>query len=338
VCAPLAIEDEDARIIPWPKEQDAGGSGTLRMQAACPFSAFATIRLGARELERAEWGLDPAERGQVLHWALDGVWGELKDRDALIHAKASGHLRAIVEAHVNQALAKYEKPEGEESRRESAQQSEDDQQDQWSLFYLQAERERVVKLVEEWLTFEELRTPFLVAEREQKLSANVGELKLKLRADRIDEVAGGQLLIDYKTGKVSAKAWEGERPDEPQLPLYAAYGDLRSLRGVLLAHIRTGDLKFDGCVEEPSRTLSPGMQRFAPYSVELRQQWERVLLALGEEFLQGEARVDPKNYPETCKLCPLPGLCRVAEMKLEEVEAEQNGLDDGPGRANASQS
>ena len=51
--------------------------------------------------------------------------------------------------------------------------------------------------------------PFVVAQQEQKLSANVGELKLKLRADRIDEIEGGRLLIDYKTGKVSTQAVGG---------------------------------------------------------------------------------------------------------------------------------
>ena len=114
--SPLTIEEEDSRIVSWPKERDAGGFGTLRMQAQCPFQAFAAMRLGARELDRADWGLDPAERGQLVHRALEGVWGELKDRDTLIQAKATGMLREVIEAHVNRALARYGR---HETKRES---------------------------------------------------------------------------------------------------------------------------------------------------------------------------------------------------------------------------
>src|SRR5690606_11198928 len=45
---------------------------------------------------------------------------------------------------------------------------------------------------------------------------------LQLRIDRVDQLNNGELLlIDYKTGSPKAKSWLGERPDEPQLPLYA---------------------------------------------------------------------------------------------------------------------
>ena len=118
--SPLAVEDEDAGIVPWPKEQDAGGYGTFKMQAECPFQAFATMRLNARELDRADWGLDPAERGQLVHRALEGVWGEIKDRDTLINAKAAGRLREIIEAHVHRALARYGRRETTRNGRRSA--------------------------------------------------------------------------------------------------------------------------------------------------------------------------------------------------------------------------
>jgi RecB family exonuclease len=302
------------------------------MQAQCPFQAFATMRLGARELDRADWGLDPAERGQLVHRALEGVWGELKDRDTLIQAKATGLLREIIEVQVNRALARYgrheTKQESDSGNKQEHENNSEREQEKWSRAYLQAEGERVVKLVEEWLAYEERRPPFLVAQQEQKISASVGELTLKLRADRIDEIEGGRLLIDYKTGKISANAWEGDRPDEPQLPLYAAYGNVQALRGVLLARVRSGDLKFEGCADDPSRMLFPDKSRLSPYSEELRRQWERVLLALGKEFLNGEAQVDPKQYRETCKFCALPGLCRVAEMKLEDVETLSSATDE----------
>ena len=42
-----------------------------------------------------------------------------------------------------------------------------------------------------------------------------------MRIDRIDRLAdGARVLIDYKSGLADAD-WRGERPDNPQLPLYA---------------------------------------------------------------------------------------------------------------------
>src|ERR1700747_974209 len=69
--------------------------------------------------------------------------------------------------------------------------------------------------------------PFPGRVRGKKLdNVSVGGLKLRLRADRIDLLENGQrLLLDYKSGEVSVKDWEGERPDEPQRPLYAIFGN-----------------------------------------------------------------------------------------------------------------
>ena len=77
----LLIEDEQAAVLPWPIEQDAGGAEILRRQAACPFQSFATRRLGARPMDAADWGLEPRERGSVVHKILESLWAELKTRD-----------------------------------------------------------------------------------------------------------------------------------------------------------------------------------------------------------------------------------------------------------------
>ncbi len=331
----LIREEEQASGIAWPIDRQAGGQEVLKMQAACPFQAFATVRLHARELNREDWGLDAKDRGKLLHKALEGLWGELKDLGSLLEAKSTGLLHGMVERHVDQAIRRYRQhatassseAEPEDSSESEPKESSESAPEDWSSAYLQAERERVVRLIEEWLDYEAQRTWFTVERNEEQLLANVGELKLSLRADRIDQVEGGRLLIDYKTGKVSAASWEGDRPDEPQLPLYAAFGNISPLRGALLAQVRTGNLKFEGSVEEAEVTVLPGKSRISPlpYSEDLRKQWEKILLRLGGQFLQGDAQVDPKQFPKTCEFCSLPGLCRVAELEPESAEEDSGG-------------
>jgi probable DNA repair protein len=297
--SPPLVEDEPASILPWPVEQDAGGAEILRRQAACPFQSFATRRLAAKPMDATDWGLEASERGSVAHTILEQLWTELKTRDALLDARKEARLHTLVEQHVTAALQEWR-----ESTREH----------RWSQAYLDAEEERIVALIEEWLDYEAGRSEFTVEAGEAKLSADVGELKLQVRIDRIDAVAGGRVIIDYKTGQPTRISWDGPRPDEPQLPLYAGFGQIENIKGVLLARVREDQTKFVGCVENASLIMpSEGQLTKPPYSAAMLQGWQNVLGELGQQFLNGEAQVDPKQYPKTCQYCDLPGLCRIAE-------------------------
>jgi ATP-dependent helicase/nuclease subunit B len=295
----LQTEEEEAAVLPWPVEQDAGGAEILRRQAACAFQSFATRRLGARPMDATDWGLEPRDRGSVVHVILATLWLELKTRDALVAARAENRLHALVEQHVANALEKY--------RIRTLSHS-------WSQAYLDAEQERIVALMEEWLEYEARRPGFTVEAGEEKLSAAVGNLKLQVRVDRIDVVAGGRVIIDYKTGMLGGVSWDGPRPDEPQLPLYAGFGQIDNLKGVLLARVREDMMRFIGRVEDEKAVMRGDSKLVRPaYSADMLQTWQNALLDLGQQFLRGEAQVNPKQYPKTCEFCDLSGLCRIAE-------------------------
>jgi ATP-dependent helicase/nuclease subunit B len=295
----LQNDEEPAAILPWPVEQDAGGAEILKRQAACAFQSFATRRLGARPMDATDWGLEPRDRGSVVHQILADLWHELKTRDALLAARAEDRLHALVEQHVKTALQKYRDRTLNHS---------------WSQAYLDAEQKRITALMEEWLEYEARRPRFTVEAGEEKLLAAVGNLKLQVRVDRIDAVSGGRVIIDYKTGMLSGVSWDGPRPDEPQLPLYAGFGQIDNLTGVLLARVREDMMRFFGSVED-GKAVMPGDSRLIkpPYSAGMLQSWQGALLDLGQQFLRGEAQVNPKQYPKTCEFCDLSGLCRIAE-------------------------
>ncbi len=311
---PLPVEEEQAAILPWPIEQNAGGAEILRRQAACPFQSFATRRLDARPMDATDWGLEARERGSVVHKILEDLWAELKTRDALLKARAEARLHALVEQHVAATLQRY--------RGRALKHS-------WTQAYLDAEQKRIVSLIEEWLDYEAKRADFTVEAGEEKLAATVGDLKLQVRVDRIDAVAGGRVIIDYKTGMLNGVSWDGPRPDEPQLPLYAGFGQIDHLKGVLLGRVREDKVKFIGRVED-ARTVMPGDSKLTrpPYSADMLRGWQDVLGDLGQQFLRGEAQVDPKQYPKTCKFCDLPGLCRIAESDRADAGDEADESDD----------
>lgn len=309
-------DEEPAAVVPWPVEKDAGGADVLRSQAACPFRAFASRRLAARAINETDWGLNYGERGSVVHMILETLWAGLKDRGSLLQARREGRLPDLLAQHVDAALERF-KSDGPNRN--------------WNQAYLEAERERIFSLLTDWLAYEEKRADFTVESREEKRLAEIGDLKLQVRVDRIDAIEGGRVIIDYKTGAVKKDLWDGPRPDDPQLLIYAGCGLVEDLKGVLLGRVAEDRLEFVGRVEDAD-LIMPGETALSkpPYSQEMLQGWQNVLRDLAQQFLNGEAQVDPRQYPDTCKFCDLPGLCRIAESERAgtEDEAESDGESD----------
>jgi probable DNA repair protein len=289
----------------------SGGQMPLKRQAECPFQAFVFHRLGVRELPVAGRGLSPADRGNLFHRVMQGIWSEdiggcthLAGHADLLHATFAGTLRPLVAGHTAAAIRWLGAECG----------------DPWQRAYLKAEEERTIDLVMDWLAIEATRQPFQVAQVEERNSIFVGELALTVRADRIDDVAGGKLLIDYKTGEVSTASWDGPRPEQPQLPLYAAFGHAERLVGAVFAQVRRPKLAFKGRVDDARTNLSDKLaakdaQLVDVYNAELVEQWRGTLVNLSESFVRGEAQVDPHVYPKSCQYCPLDGVCRVVELR-----------------------
>lgn len=284
-----------------------GGSTVLTSQSQCPFKAFATARLGAQAWEPAEAGLSASLRGQLLHAVMHAVWGGppngLRTLDELVGLTDR---RSFVEAHVCRVLSEKLPAAARE---------------QMPRRYLELEEQRLTRLISEWLEFELTRLPFTVAATEVDATPTVAGLTLKLRLDRVDRLNDGSLLvIDYKTGDVSPKAWELPRPDDVQLPLYAGFalagGDLG---GLVFAKIRTGNLGFAGRVGDAASTLLPNLKNSSALmkdalTAEQLIAWREAIEQLARDFLAGRAEVDPREHPKTCGRCGLQTICRIQEL------------------------
>jgi probable DNA repair protein len=327
--APHAIQLEavpDDRWVPLTQTGVAqGGQSALQNQANCPFQAFVLRRLAVRELSIAGRGLSPGDRGSLVHRILERVWSQdisdhlhLTSHADLLNAATAGTLRPLVAAHTAAAIRAMHAEHG----------------DRWQRAYLKAEEDRTIDLVMDWLAVESVRQPFQIVNVEEKTTIQIGELSLRVRADRIDKVAAGQLLIDYKTGEVSTASWEGSRPEQPQLPLYAAFGNAKSLVGAVFAQVRPSKMAFKGRIEDARANLSERLDAkqlvTEPYTAEVVEEWRGNLLALAENFVRGEAQVDPHRYPKSCLYCPLHGVCRVAEIRGSAAMQDSGDDEDAP--------
>ncbi|HWI38809.1 MAG TPA: PD-(D/E)XK nuclease family protein, partial [Burkholderiales bacterium] len=277
---------EDWRAPRFSPGKVRGGTRVLADQAACPFRAFAKWRLGAEEMEEPSPGLDPRDRGKLLHALMREIWTRVRS-----HSNLSKDLGTVIAQSAQKAVEEM----GIEGR------------------FAELERERLARLAGEWLDLEKRRAPFEVMFVEQQRDLKVAGLEMQSRIDRMDRVQDlGHVLIDYKTGGFpSARLWEGPRPDDPQLPLYAVAAP-EELAAVTFAKVKPGDMKFMGYARAPH--MLPNVQHYHEWQ-RLLATWKKDAEALGKAFAEGDAHVDPKDFDKTCRRCELHTLCRVYEKK-----------------------
>lgn len=295
---------EDVRGPAHPAGAHArGGSGVFRDQAACPFRAFAAHRLASASLDVPQPGLTPMERGILLHDVLARVWAQLRSRAALA-AMDPARLGSIVEAAASHAVngLAHRRPRTLAGR------------------YGALEKERLSRLALEWLELECARGDFEVDSSEEKREITVGGVTVRGKLDRVDRLPDGRrVIIDYKTGKANPSRWEGDRPDEPQLPLYAV-GSPEAVAAVAFAQVKAGSMAFKGLAGD--EVGIPGVRLREDWDA-LLGEWRQTLDALGRSFAAGEAEVAPKRYPHTCKYCDQAPLCRINErIAIGPVEEE----------------
>ena len=288
-----------------------GGSGVFRDQAACPFRAFARYRLSAQSVPPVEVGLSAAGRGVLVHRVLELIWRQLEDWQAL-NGMDDPALQRLVARYVDQVVA------GEAARSPQL----------FTEKFSQLERWRLSAMAMVWLSMERQRPEFAVAGTEVKASVELGGLMFEIKADRVDRLAGGGLMIiDYKTGKPTVADWFGARPEQPQLPLY---GVTQADDGAVVAfgHVTRQGGKFYGSGE--GNALPDGVDDFSSGKYALgnadwaacKHEWRTVLERLAGDFRRGVAVVDPKEGGATCQHCDVKPLCRINELNGLGLEAD----------------
>jgi hypothetical protein len=283
----------------------------------------------------------------LLHEVLERVWQALQSQANLLAMQAD-ELADLVRASIGEVLKGHR-------RRSPA---------TFTPRLGAVEAQRLEQRVLAWLELERQRSPFTVAACEQQRHFAAGGLRLGVKIDRIDRLEDGSLVVlDYKTGKVSPAAWFGERPEEPQLPLYGVVsragaksvadadddnaknanaedsdsevGDA-PVAAVAYALIQADGAGFKGVARAAGILpgLPPGrkgpLQEASENWPTVLDDWAAELERLAAAFHGGEAAVDPKHGLQTCDrhFCELGPLCRVREILAGAVsDAEDEAVD-----------
>ena len=313
-----AIPDLPFAALPTPVKV-SGGASVITDFAACPFRAFARHRLGARPLNVPDAGLGAMERGIVLHRVLHIIWTTLGNHASLLAIDETSRVQLVNNA-VSQAIKE----------------AHDSGQEVLSGRFAELEQGRLACLAQRWLGYETERTPFTVVAGEQAREVTLAGLLMRLRLDRLDELADGtHALIDYKTGNVKLASWLGERPDEPQLPLYFLTAN-ETISALAFARVKRGvrgkTFGFEGvsAAEDLLLDVGPienkfGMEKkgYVSWDV-LITEWETALTGIAQKFIAGDTTVDPKNGRPTCGQCDLQSVCRIAELQGRDITTDED--------------
>ena len=243
-------------------------SQTIENQAICPFNAFAIHRLKATPLAEPKIGLDPRQKGILLHETLHILWKKLGDSTTL-NTSEGKKLLTLLESSINESLSKsaaYMKCLRGPSFRD-------------------LEFKRLKGLIIPWLDLEKDRSAFSVKSLEYKKEVFFNDTPLKLRVDRIDEIDGNFFIIDYKSGISSKNDWQRTPLTSIQLPLYSLALN-EEVIGFANAQVRSNQHKFVGLSKDkrfPGDVISE-----KSWSV-LRESWHTEIANLIDAFKIGES-------------------------------------------------
>lgn len=283
----------DELAPPFDRAERTRGVSTLRAQSRCAFRGFAETRLRTDALERPVPGFNDRERGELIHHALEHIWSELRSSTALLSMSPAAQTQ-LLDASVARALEKLCRVRDPGAR--------------WHL----REQRRMHGVLDKWLDVERQREAFEVERLEQgaQVARHAG-LEFNVRIDRVDRLAdGARVLIDYKSGAATPD-WRGDRPDNPQLPIYAL---LRpdALVAVAYGRVNAGDCRFVAESERPGvfkpRGQKSQMEGMADLAA-LIGVWSQRIEKLAADFAAGRAEVAPTM--RACTSCRLQGLCRI---------------------------
>ncbi len=295
-----------------------GGTHPLQLQAECGFHAYAEVRLHGSDLEEPTPGIDPRDRGKLLHKALELVWIKLKDH---LHLKESEGLRATliadsVEAAVASVFRGYVPTEMRNA--------------------VEREKHRLEKLIESLLLLEQRRPTFEVVALETRREVSIAGGRFVVRIDRIDSMeGGGQAILDYKSGEARAPRWQGEKIRDPQLLAYLWAENGRNVQALAYVSLVNGQAKFIG--KSSRKNLLPGVGGLpgpvadasdesldAAWREEL-QSWLQGLMHIASDYIAGHAPVEPAS--DVCRNCHLTVLCRRVELNAAALEGDEHGGD-----------
>ena len=306
--------DIQAPVVDQDRYPIRGGAAVIKDQSLCHFRGMAVHRLGAQGLQSTHTGFDSRERGTMLHRVLSQVWKAIQSRQELLKISPDD-LDVLLRKSSTDAIDQIRRGRPQALGKQ----------------FSEIETRRLMSLVRDWLEMDRSREDFTVIESEQSHHIMIGGLVLKTRLDRVDEMSDGRrIVIDYKSRSPSVESLVGDRPEEPQIPVYLITTEPNAV-AVAFAQVRRGDMHFTAIARD--NDLLPGVKSLSESRLSDRYEswedlitsWSESLTHLAESFCRGESEVNPSRGDLTCRNCDIRPLCRIYERSGDALPGQGEG-------------
>lgn len=262
-------------------EKAPGGTGILQAQSQCPLMAYVDYRLGAKYgFEQVEESLQNSNQGTLIHLVLEYFWQEVLAQPTLLAMSQEQRLESLTN-HIDKAFTEAQAGLSEGIEK--------------------VEKARILELCLEWLKLEEKRTSFKVLETEQEHYITLAGIEFKIKIDRIDQVDGKALILDYKSGRASINNILKTPIKAPQLAVYlnATQQEVAGI-GYGLLHSDDG-VKFSALVEDD--TVIDNARSLKVYAAMAKKEeseyhevnWPDFLQSLKQEVLELAQQIKEGN-------------------------------------------
>ena len=256
--------------------QSCGSVSFFADQAACPFKGYAIHRLGSKAIEEPNPGISKKLQGILIHEVLANLWANISSLENL-KTKNTDELAHMILTSIENVFEKTENLVNCE------------------VPIVDIEKNRIKKLVLNWLEFEKKGENFKVVGIEKKVRGRIFNTMVSCRIDRLDRLSNGSLrVIDYKTGLFTKGDLEPPRINAPQLYLYSMLLGLNKVSGFSVAKINV----------KTASLISKIIQTHDNHA------WHDDLEELSHEIDNGYAARRPKKSESTCKFCDQKLFCR----------------------------
>jgi ATP-dependent helicase/nuclease subunit B len=227
--ATLQQHDQDrvAAVPTGELHQLTGGTSLFKEYAASPLFAFLKYRLGLNEFPVIKEGLDQRVQGNLLHAVMQAFWSETKSKD-MLDRMTDLQVQELVERCIESVFSSTKYPWG-----------------RYGKAVVALEKRRIATVVAAWISNVERNRaePFVVIDVERQRKTTFMGIPISIAIDRVDNVGGKALLIDYKSGNIEPKKLNSTELEEPQLPIYAIAESEHGVevQGILLASLKSAD-------------------------------------------------------------------------------------------------
>ena len=285
---------------PTPLQVTRFSSQCLQDFSSCQFKGIARHILQIKRPELPSEGLSSAMRGVLIHEALAHLWSDLKDQAtlaSLTRIDRSHKIHQSIQQIISKRMLQFDWP--------------------LTTQHTEIESEIIAQRLENWLDLELERPPFSVIATELPVTLTLENQNFSMRLDRVDSTTSGHVIIDYKTGQAHLSEWFTDRPDNPQMLLYAlAYQP--SATGLAYGHLNANKSRFLGITKQDAEwpgMISPDIKNeLPPWSI-LLEQWKQSIQKLIQNTAYADPILNPKYGQLTCNQCHLHSLCRIKEQE-----------------------